>query len=145
MYFIEILLQLFVITVKSWWFYCVLSKATNFNFSFSGEISDLAEQLGEGGRSSVEVEKAKKKLEMERDELQMALEELEAALESEEGKVVKLQLEISQSKQENDRKLAEKDEELESTRSAVNSNNVKLFWTGFRWINRQSWTRCSRC
>lgn len=82
----------------------------------TGEISDLTEQLGEGGRSSIETEKMKKKLEIERDELQMALEELEAALESEEGKVVKLQLEVTQTKQESDRKLAEKDEELESTR-----------------------------
>lgn len=39
------------------------------------------EQLGEGGRSVHELQKARKKLEVEKDELQMALEEAEAALE----------------------------------------------------------------
>ena len=32
-------------------------------------MKDLAEQLGEGGKSVVEFEKAKKKLEMEKEEL----------------------------------------------------------------------------
>lgn len=41
---------------------------------FSAEIADLAEQLGEGGKSVVEIEKAKKRLEFEKDELQSALE-----------------------------------------------------------------------
>ena len=96
--------------------------ATSFlSLTLKGEIADLTEQLGEGGRSSLETEKMKKKLEIERDELQMALEELEAALESEEGKVVKLQLEVTQTKQDSDRKLAEKDEELEATRWSADS------------------------
>lgn len=34
----------------------------------------MAEQLGEGGKSVVEIEKAKKRLEFEKDELQSALE-----------------------------------------------------------------------
>lgn len=34
----------------------------------------MADQLGEGGKSFVETEKAKKRLEMEKDELQSALE-----------------------------------------------------------------------
>jgi len=34
----------------------------------------LAEQLGEGGKSVVEIEKAKKRLEFEKEELQSALE-----------------------------------------------------------------------
>ena len=37
-------------------------------------MADLGEQLGEGGKSVVEIEKAKKRLEMEKDELQSALE-----------------------------------------------------------------------
>ena len=40
----------------------------------SAEVADLAEQLGEGGKSVVEIEKAKKRLEFEKDELQSALE-----------------------------------------------------------------------
>lgn len=39
------------------------------------------EQLGEGGKSVHELQKARKKLEVERDELQIALEEAEASLE----------------------------------------------------------------
>ena len=54
---------------------------------------------------------------MERDELQAAVEELEGALELEEGKVLKAQLELNQYKQENERKMADKDEEVEVMRS----------------------------
>lgn len=39
-----------------------------------GEVKDLADQLGEGGKSVVDFEKAKKKLEMEKEELQMNME-----------------------------------------------------------------------
>lgn len=39
------------------------------------------DQLGEGGRSVHELQKAKKKLEIEKEELQMALEEAEASVE----------------------------------------------------------------
>ena len=45
-----------------------------------------------------------------------ALEEAEGALEAEEGKVLRLQLETTQLKQEHDRRLAEKDEEIEVNR-----------------------------
>lgn len=45
------------------------------------EIKELVDQLGEGGRSVHELQKAKKKLEVEKEELQMALEETEASLE----------------------------------------------------------------
>lgn len=41
----------------------------------------MVDQLGEGGRSVHELQKAKKKLEVEREELQMALEEAETSLE----------------------------------------------------------------
>ncbi len=44
------------------------------NFCSTAECADLAEQLGEGGKSVVEIEKAKKRLEFEKDELQSALE-----------------------------------------------------------------------
>lgn len=45
------------------------------------EIKELVDQLGEGGRSVHELQKAKKKLEVEKEELQLALEEAEASLE----------------------------------------------------------------
>ena len=76
----------------------------------------MTEQLGEGGRSVHDIEKARKRLEMEKDELQAALEEAEAALEQEEAKVQRAQLEIAAVRQDIDRRLAEKDEEFENTR-----------------------------
>lgn len=45
------------------------------------EIKELVDQLGEGGRSVHELQKAKKKLEVEKEEMQLALEEAEASLE----------------------------------------------------------------
>lgn len=41
----------------------------------------MVDQLGEGGRSVHELQKARKKLEVEKEELQLALEEAEASLE----------------------------------------------------------------
>merc|ERR1719334_1963206 len=49
-------------------------------------------------------------------ELEAALSEAEGALEQEENKVLRAQLELTQVKQEIERRLAEKDEEFESTR-----------------------------
>merc|ERR1739848_424660 len=80
------------------------------------EIADLTDQLGEGGKSIHELEKAKRSLEQERNELQAALEEAEAAVETEEAKVLRLTVEMSQSKQDFERRLAEKEEEIDNTR-----------------------------
>merc|ERR1712227_475349 len=52
----------------------------------------------------------------EKEELQAALEEAEGALEKEEAKVMRATLEVSGIRQEIDKRLAEKDEEFESTR-----------------------------
>ena len=46
----------------------------SFSWFFAGEVKDLIDQLGEGGKSVVEFEKLKKKLEMEKEELQMNME-----------------------------------------------------------------------
>ena len=53
---------------------------------------------------------------MEKEELQSALEEAEATLEQEESKVQRAQVEIVSIRQDVDRRLAEKDEEFETTR-----------------------------
>lgn len=87
----------------------------------SDEVKDLLDQIGEGGRNIHEIEKARKRLEVEKDELQAALEEAEAALEQEENKVLRSQLELSQVRQEIDRRIQEKEEEFENTRWAVTS------------------------
>jgi predicted nucleic acid-binding Zn-ribbon protein len=76
----------------------------------------LTEQLGEGGRSVHEIDKARRRLEQEKEELQAALEEAEAALEQTEAKATRFQLELGTIRQEIDRRLAEKDEEFENTR-----------------------------
>merc|ERR1711981_1125704 len=80
------------------------------------EIKDLLDQLGDGGRSIHELDKQRRRLEVEKEELQAALEEAESALEAEENKVLRAQLELGQTRQEIDRKIAEKEEEFENTR-----------------------------
>merc|ERR1719317_1018536 len=78
------------------------------NKNLGDEIKDLLDQLGEGGRSIHDLDKTRRRLEVEKEELQAALEE--------ENKVLKAQFELTQTKQEIDRRLAEKEEEFENTR-----------------------------
>merc|ERR1712158_355262 len=54
--------------------------------------------------------------ESERNELQAALEEAEGAVETEESKILRLQVETTQMKQDFERRLAEKEEEIDNTR-----------------------------
>ncbi|XP_063038560.1 myosin-6-like [Melospiza melodia melodia] len=86
------------------------------NKNLQEEISDLTEQLGAGNKSVHELEKARKQLDAEKLELQAALEEAEASLEHEEGKILRAQLEFSQVKAEYERKLGEKEEEMEQAK-----------------------------
>merc|ERR1719261_1074869 len=67
------------------------------------------DQISEGGRSIHEIDKIRKRLEAEKMELQ-------GALEQEENKVLRSQLELTQVRQEIERRIAEKDEEFQSTR-----------------------------
>merc|ERR1711879_836191 len=86
------------------------------NKNLQEEIADLTDQLGEGGKSIHELEKAKRPLEQERNELQAALEEAEAAVETEEAKVLRLTVEMAQTKQDVDRRFSEKEEEIDNAR-----------------------------
>merc|ERR1712142_645503 len=86
------------------------------NKNLADEIKDLLEQLGDGGRSIHDLDKQRRRLEQEKEELQAALEEAEGALEQEENKVLRAQLELSQVRQEIDRRVAEKEEEFNNTR-----------------------------
>merc|ERR1719220_1787902 len=74
------------------------------------------DQISEGGRSIHEIDKIRKRLEAEKMELQAALEEAEGALEQEENKVLRSELELSQVRAEIERRIAEKDEEFQSTK-----------------------------
>merc|ERR1719457_376527 len=78
------------------------------------------DQISEGGRSIHEIDKIRKRLEAEKMELEAALSEAEGALEQEENKVLRAQLELTQVRQEIERRMAEKDEEFESTRKNMN-------------------------
>jgi len=86
------------------------------NKNLADEIKDLLDQLGDGGRSIHDLDKQRRRLEQEKEELQSALEEAEGALEQEENKVLRSQLELSQVRQEIDRRVAEKEEEFNNTR-----------------------------
>merc|ERR1719148_507698 len=93
-----------------------LDEVRKENKVLSNEIKDIMDQISEGGRSIHEIDKIRKRLEAEKMELQAALEEAEGALEQEENKVLRSQLELSQVRQEIERRIAEKDEEFQSTR-----------------------------
>merc|ERR1712107_428927 len=93
-----------------------LDEVRRENKTLSNEIKDIMDQISEGGRSIHEIDKIRKRLEAEKMELQSALEEAEATLEQEENKVLRCQLELTQVRQEIERRIAEKDEEFMSTR-----------------------------
>merc|ERR1712088_200538 len=86
------------------------------NKNLADEVKDLLDQLGDGGRSIHELDKQRRRLEVEKEELQAGLEEAEGALEVEENKVLRAALELGQTKQEIDRRIAEKEEEFNNTR-----------------------------
>merc|ERR1711997_1373035 len=77
---------------------------------------DIMDQISEGGRSIHDIDKICKRLEAEKMELEAALSEAEGALEQEENKVLRAQLELTQVRQEIERRMAEKDEAFESTK-----------------------------
>merc|ERR1711941_71178 len=89
-----------------------LDEVRKENKGLSNEIKDIMDQISEGGRSIHEIDKIRKRLEAEKMELQAALEEAEGTLEQEENKVLRIQLELSQVRQEIERRIAEKDEEF---------------------------------
>merc|ERR1712227_297212 len=93
-----------------------LEEVRRENKVLSNEIKDIMDQISEGGRSIHEIDKIRKRLEAEKMELQAALEEAEGALEQEENKVLRASLELTQVRQEIERRLAQKDEEFASTK-----------------------------
>merc|ERR1719234_130473 len=93
-----------------------LDELRRENKTLSNEIKDIMDQISEGGRSIHEIDKIRKRLEGEKLELQAALEEAEGTLEQEENKVLRSQLELTQVKQEIERRIKEKSDELDSLR-----------------------------
>merc|ERR1712241_1395282 len=93
-----------------------LEEVRRENKVLSNEIKDIMDQISEGGRSIHEIDKIRKRLEAEKLELEAALSEAEGALEQEENKVLRAQLELTQVRQEIERRIAEKDEEFAATK-----------------------------
>merc|ERR1712241_1452624 len=93
-----------------------LEEVRRENKTLSNEIKDIMDQISEGGRNIHEIDKIRKRLEGEKLELQAALEEAEGTLEQEENKVLRSQLELTQVKQEIERRIKEKSDEFEGLR-----------------------------
>ncbi|XP_075135622.1 myosin-4-like [Leptodactylus fuscus] len=100
------------------------------NKNLQQEISDLTDQISETAKSVSELEKAKKQVEQEKADLLSALEEAEGSLEHEGAKILRIQLELNQVKSEVDRKVAEKDEEIDqlkrSSQRTIDALNITL-------------------
>ena len=93
-----------------------LEEVRRENKNLSVEIKDIMDQITEGGRSIHEIDKIRKRLEAEKLELEAALSEAEGALEQEENKVLRIQLELTQVKQEIETRIRQKEEEFASTK-----------------------------
>ncbi|KAJ8407980.1 hypothetical protein AAFF_G00262080 [Aldrovandia affinis] len=93
-----------------------LETATREIKNLQEEICDLSDQISQERKTVHELEKVKKTLDTEKSDIQAALEEAEGTLEHEESKTLRVHLELSQVKAEVDRKIAEKDEEIDSLR-----------------------------
>merc|ERR1712180_54418 len=97
-----------------------LDEVRRENKNLSNEIKDIMDQISEGGRSIHEIDKIRKRLEAEKMELEAALSEAEGALEQEENKVLRASLELTQVKQEIERRIAQKEEEFATTKKLDN-------------------------
>ena len=80
------------------------------------QVRDLVEQLGSGGKSAHELEKALRRAALEREELARALEEAERALEQGEARAALAQLEVANARADAERRVRESGEEAESGR-----------------------------
>ncbi|XP_077590534.1 myosin-8-like [Stigmatopora nigra] len=83
------------------------------NKNLQQENTEISENIGQSAKIIRELENVAKHAEQEKKESQMALEEIESSLEHEEAKILHLQLELNQIKSEVDRKMLEKDEEMD--------------------------------
>ena len=80
------------------------------------EITELQRIVAEGSKQIHELEKEKRKIDEDRNDLQGMLLEAEAAIANEENKFMNVKIELSQLKQESERKISAKDEEIDVAR-----------------------------
>ncbi|XP_035686562.1 myosin-16-like isoform X3 [Branchiostoma floridae] len=93
-----------------------LEELKKENKQLSDDLHDVNDLLAEHAKNVHELEKQKRQMSAEMEDLRTALEEAEGALEVEEAKVLRTNLELSQLKADIDRRLAEKEEEFETSR-----------------------------
>ncbi|XP_040904980.1 myosin-7B-like [Toxotes jaculatrix] len=86
------------------------------NRNLQEEILDLTDHISQEGKTIHELERIKKILDVEKSDIRAALEEAEGSLEHEESKTLRFQMELQQIRTEIDRKIAEKDEEIDNLR-----------------------------
>ncbi|CAI5648785.1 unnamed protein product [Oreochromis niloticus] len=88
------------------------------NRNLQEEIMDLTDQISQEGKTIHELERMKKILDVEKSDIKAALEEAEGTLEHEESKILRYQMELEQIRAEMDRKISEKEEEIDSLRGS---------------------------
>uniref|UniRef100_A0A8C9Y9J7 Uncharacterized protein n=1 Tax=Sander lucioperca TaxID=283035 RepID=A0A8C9Y9J7_SANLU len=93
-----------------------LETVNRENRNLQDEILDLTDQIGQGGKTIYELERTKKILDVEKSDIRAALEEAEGTLEHEESKTLRFQMELQQIRSDIERKIAEKDEEIDNLR-----------------------------
>lgn len=86
------------------------------NRALAQEVKELTEQLNQGEHSIHEFNKIIRKYEVEKEEIKRALGEAEAALEVEENKVFRAQVEVTQIREEIEKRIQDKEEEFENSR-----------------------------
>nr|XP_057904384.1 myosin-8-like [Doryrhamphus excisus] len=91
----------------------LLESMKRENKKLQQEMLDISENIGQSAKMIHQLDKVAKQAEQEKEDTRAALEEVESSLEHEEAKILLLQLELNQTKSEADRKVAEKEEEIE--------------------------------
>ncbi|XP_057686574.1 myosin-7B-like [Corythoichthys intestinalis] len=86
------------------------------NKNLQDEILDLTEQISHSGKTIHDLERVKKVLGVEKSDIKAALEEAEGTIENEESKTQRVLMELQHTRMEIERKIAEKDEEIDSLR-----------------------------
>nr|XP_057941161.1 myosin-7B-like [Doryrhamphus excisus] len=86
------------------------------NKNLQDEILDLTEQISHSGKTIYELERMKKVLDVQKSDIKAALEEAEGTLENEESKTLRVQMELEQTRTMIERRIGEKDEEIDNLR-----------------------------
>lgn len=115
-----------------------MSTGTLTRCLIAEEIADLTDQISQGGKTIHELERMKKILDVEKSDIRAALEEAEVrahppsvalltlddhlrsapqgTLEHEESKILRFQTELQQIRAEMERRIADKEEEIDNLR-----------------------------